>query len=225
VRWGRFLLGNPRDQVRPPRPALCTGPYPWLASQSCLAIGIGAICMFAHQGCSLPCRCRFWWWTRQSGTVNSSLTLRPQVLAWANFRWCGSEGIFVASLADRFFRKSKRRTSRRLFRGTSGDASLSGPPGIKPAVAVIAWGLFCRRDVVPSLPLEPVPALFDGRRTRQCVCCIQIVLPCDANQRKPESVTARGACRCCSPSGGSFDVLTPANLRKSIRRRNGSVLV
>jgi hypothetical protein len=64
----------------------------WLASHSCLAIGIGAICMFAHQAFSLPCRCKSWWWGRRSGTVNSSLTLRPKALGWANFR-CGSDGV------------------------------------------------------------------------------------------------------------------------------------
>ena len=53
-------------------------PLVWLMSHSCLAIGMGAICMFAHQAFSLPCRCKSRWWGRQSGTVNSSLTFRPR---------------------------------------------------------------------------------------------------------------------------------------------------
>lgn len=47
------------------------------AHKSCAACN-GMICRSAHQALSLPCRCSSWWWARHSGTVNSSLTLRPR---------------------------------------------------------------------------------------------------------------------------------------------------
>src|SRR6266851_3258413 len=45
-----------------------------------------------HQRRSSPERWSSWWWVRQSGTVYSSLTLRPSARAWVKRRWCGSQG-------------------------------------------------------------------------------------------------------------------------------------
>src|SRR5215472_9016147 len=36
------------------------------------------------------------WWPRQSGTANSSLTLRPSARGWVNPRWWGVRGLAAA---------------------------------------------------------------------------------------------------------------------------------
>ena len=61
--------------------------------QSLRATSRGSIPAAFHQPRSLPTRCSARWWLRQSGTTNSSLTLRPSARAWAKRRWCGSEGV------------------------------------------------------------------------------------------------------------------------------------
>ena len=54
--------------------------------QSSSAIGTGSMLTAAHQEASSPYRCSSRWWSRQTGTVYSSLTLRPSARGWANRR-------------------------------------------------------------------------------------------------------------------------------------------
>jgi hypothetical protein len=57
------------------------------------AIGIGSTLSCCHHFSSSPHWCSSRWCVRHSGTVNSSLTLRPSARCWANLRWCASDGL------------------------------------------------------------------------------------------------------------------------------------
>ena len=70
----------------------CGAAFGRVASQSSRAIWIGSIRAVFHHSGSLRARWSSRWCRRQSGTVNSSLTLRPKARFWAKRRWCGSEG-------------------------------------------------------------------------------------------------------------------------------------
>ena len=56
------------------------------------AAAVGSIPIFSHQPPSSPQRCASRWCPRHSGTVNSSLTLRPSAGDRANRRWWASAG-------------------------------------------------------------------------------------------------------------------------------------
>jgi hypothetical protein len=58
----------------------------WVFSHSARALTVGSIPTFSHQAASFPQRCTSRWCPRQSGTVNSSLTLRPSALDCAKRR-------------------------------------------------------------------------------------------------------------------------------------------
>ena len=49
----------------------------WVLSHSTRAAAVGSMPVLIHQATSSPQRCTSRWCPRQSGTVNSSLTLRP----------------------------------------------------------------------------------------------------------------------------------------------------
>ncbi len=59
---------------------------PWLRVQSSRATGSGFIFRSIHQARSLPWSCSSRWCRLQSGTVNSSLTLRPRALGWVKVK-------------------------------------------------------------------------------------------------------------------------------------------
>ena len=61
-------------------------------AQSADAVSIGSTLTCCHQTRSSPHRCSSRRWVRQSGTANSSLTLRPRARPCANLRWCASDG-------------------------------------------------------------------------------------------------------------------------------------
>src|SRR5262245_2428358 len=60
--------------------------------QSLSAIGSGSMLSLRHHAASSPERWSSRWWTRQTGMMNSSLTLRPSVRGCVKVRWCGSDG-------------------------------------------------------------------------------------------------------------------------------------
>src|SRR6516164_7741732 len=62
-------------------------------NQSTRAAAVGSIPAFFHQLASSPQRWTSRWCPRHSGTVNSSLTLRPIVIDWAKRRWWASGGL------------------------------------------------------------------------------------------------------------------------------------
>ena len=63
-----------------------------VSSQSALAVLVGSISVFCHQTASSPARWTSRWCPRQSGTVNSSLTLRPSARLWTKRTWWASAG-------------------------------------------------------------------------------------------------------------------------------------
>jgi O-antigen ligase len=64
----------------------------WVCSHSARAVVVGSIPAFPHQAASSPERWTSRWCPRQSGTVNSSLTLWPGARDCANRRWWASAG-------------------------------------------------------------------------------------------------------------------------------------
>jgi hypothetical protein len=66
-----------------------------LVAQSSFAIRTGVTCTFTlvHPPvCFVAMLVELLMCLRQSGTVNSSLTVRPKERRWAIFRWCASQG-------------------------------------------------------------------------------------------------------------------------------------
>src|SRR5262249_15908312 len=64
-------------------------PFARVASQSPRAIWIGSMRAVFHHSGSLRERWSSRWCSRQRGTVNSSLTFRPNASFWAKRTWCG----------------------------------------------------------------------------------------------------------------------------------------
>jgi hypothetical protein len=59
----------------------------WLSVHSLAATATASIAFKRHQACSSPWRCRSRWCSVQSGTVNSSETLRAIADGWVNRKW------------------------------------------------------------------------------------------------------------------------------------------
>src|SRR5262245_41873929 len=70
-----------------------SSPSPRVCCQSLSATGSGSMLSFRHHAASSAERCSSRWWTRQTGTMNSSLTLRPSARGCVKVRWCGSDGM------------------------------------------------------------------------------------------------------------------------------------
>ncbi len=64
----------------------------WVSSHNARAMVVGSTPTFFHHAASSPERWASRWWPRHSGTVNSSLTLRPNARFCAKRRWWASAG-------------------------------------------------------------------------------------------------------------------------------------